>query len=58
MGCIDYVGDEFTNILKIGHNLTINDEDGNVEGVSFYVILCTKTLHKVESLLQINGDKF
>jgi hypothetical protein len=53
-----YVGDELTDILEIGDNLTTNDEDGNVEVVSFYVILRTKTLHKVESLLQINGEFF
>jgi hypothetical protein len=42
------VGDELVNVLEVGDNLTFNVEDGNLEGVSFYLILCTKALHKVQ----------
>ncbi len=34
-------------MLKVGDNLAINVEDGNTECVSLYLILCTKTFHKV-----------
>jgi hypothetical protein len=33
--------------LEVGDNLAINAKDGNIEGVYFYLILCTKTFHKV-----------
>jgi hypothetical protein len=34
-------------VLEVGDNLAINAKDGNIEGLSFYLILCTKTFHKV-----------
>ncbi len=45
---MDFAGDELANVLEIGDNLAINVEDGNLEGVVFYLILCTKALHKVK----------
>jgi hypothetical protein len=45
--CIWNIGDELPGVLEVGDNLTINATNGNTEGVSFDLILCTKTFHKV-----------
>jgi hypothetical protein len=36
-------------ILKVNDNFIVNVEEGNDDGVTFWVILCTKPLHKVKA---------
>jgi len=53
------LGDELAIALEIGDNLTINIEEGNDEGVSFWLILCIKPLHKVTKAFTDNwGTSF
>ncbi len=54
---MDFAGDELANVLEIGDNLAVNVEDGNLEGMAFYLILCTKALHKVKEAFQIIGGQ-
>jgi hypothetical protein len=49
------IGDELPNALEIGDNLVVNAKDGSFECASFWLIMCTMSLHKVENLLQIGG---
>jgi hypothetical protein len=42
-----YLVDELANALEIGDNLGVNVDKGNDEGVSFWLILCAMSLHKV-----------
>ncbi len=44
-----HTGDELATILKVNDNFIVNVEEGNDEGVTFWVILCTKPLHKVKA---------
>ncbi len=46
---ISYVGDELAAVLEVGDNFIINAEEGNDEDVSFWLIMCTKPLHKVKA---------
>jgi hypothetical protein len=41
-------GDDLASTLEVGNNFVVNVEFGNVEGVDFYVICCSKTLHAVK----------
>jgi hypothetical protein len=41
------LGDELATTLEIGDNLVVNAKEGNDEGVSFWLIMCTKPLWKV-----------
>jgi hypothetical protein len=43
-----HVGDELVVVLKVNDNFTFNAEEGNDEGVTFWVILCIEPLHKVK----------
>ncbi len=37
-------GDDLATMLEIGDNFIVNVEFGNVEGVDFYLICCSKPL--------------
>jgi hypothetical protein len=41
------LGNELATTLKIGDNLVVNVKEGNDEGVSFWLIMCTEPLCKV-----------
>jgi hypothetical protein len=49
------IGDELASALGIGDNLAVNAKDGSLKGASFWLIMCTRLLHKVKNLLQIGG---
>jgi len=54
--CVD---DELVCVLEVGDNLIVNVEDGNSKGVFFYLILYTKSLHKVQrALIDHSGNSF
>jgi hypothetical protein len=56
---LDFVGNELVGVLEIGDNLVANVKDGNLGGVAFYLILCTKALHKVkDAFIDIWGTSF
>jgi hypothetical protein len=38
-------GNVLTTTLEIGDNFVVNDEIGNLEGVDFWVVCCTKPMH-------------
>jgi hypothetical protein len=37
------VGDHLAPYISLGDNFVVNLEDGNLEGVDFYILMCTKT---------------
>jgi hypothetical protein len=41
--------DELVVVLEVSDNVTVNVKDRNDEGVSFWLVLCTKPLHKVRT---------
>jgi hypothetical protein len=43
---------ELAVVLDLGDNMAINVEEGNDEGASFWLIMCTDPFHKI---LQTNG---
>ncbi len=38
-------GDHLASCLTLGDNFSINVEERNVEGVDFYILMCTKTIY-------------
>jgi hypothetical protein len=46
--CFWTKGDDLARTLEIGDNFSINIEFGNVEGVDFYLISCSKPKHVVQ----------
>jgi len=46
---IYHVSDELAIVLEVGDNFTVNAKERNDEGASFWLILCTKPLHKVKA---------
>jgi len=38
-------GNALTTTLEIGDNFAMNAEIGNLEGVDFWVVCCTKSMH-------------
>ncbi len=38
-------GDDLVSTFEVGDNFAINAKFGNVEGVDFYVICCSKNIH-------------
>lgn len=55
-GCKYYVGDVLVGLLEVGDNLAINVEKGNFEGLFFYLIRCTKAIHKVREAFTNHWD--
>lgn len=56
---MDFAGDELASVLEICDNLVVNAKDGNWKGVVFYLILCTKALHKLKEAFIYNwGTSF
>jgi hypothetical protein len=54
-----HASDELAVILEVDDNFTINVEEGNDEGVTFWVILCIEPLHKVkESFINNWGSSY
>lgn len=45
--CFGTKGDDLASTLEVGDNFVVNAKFGNVEGVDFYVICCSKTLHTI-----------
>ncbi len=41
--------DDLVVVLEVNDNVIINAKEGNDEGASFWLILCTKPLHKVKT---------
>ncbi len=53
------VGGKLIIVLEIGDNPIVNVEEGNDEGASFWLIMCTDPLHKVRNFfIDQWGTKF
>ncbi len=37
--------DYFTSYLTLGDNFVVNVEEMNIEGVDFYILMCTKIIY-------------
>jgi hypothetical protein len=52
-------GDDLASIVEVGVNIAVNAKFGNVEGVDFYVICCSKTLYIIKEDFKCKwGTKF
>ncbi len=41
--------DELVVVLEVNDNVIVSAKEGNDEGVSFWLILCVKPLHKIRT---------